>query len=471
MRSLTELVLQVVEDGTGRRSGPLPAGGPAHVADAVRRACCPVLPETGRGAEEAIGQVVGALVTGAADPAHPWCAAHLHCPPLAVAAAADLATAMLNPSMDSWDQAPAASALEAEVTAVMARLVYPEAVRPDAVVTSGATASNLLGLLLARERARAGGGGLRLVCGANAHHSVARAAWTLGLPPPVLVHCDGGRMSVRALDEVLGTADGPALVVATAGTTDAGALDPLGEIADVASRYGADLHVDAAYGGALLFSERLRPLLVGLSRATTVALDLHKFGWQPVAAGVFVVADATVLAPLATRADYLNAADDAEAGIPDLLARSLHTSRRADVVKVAVTLRALGRDGLAAMVEACCATATGVARRMAERGDLRVWAEPELATVLFRPVAADGLATGADDAGDALVADVRRSLLAEGTAVVGRARVRDSDGTERLWLKLTLLHPHARPADYDGLLEHVCSTARCCHRRASGADG
>ncbi|NEE58093.1 aspartate aminotransferase family protein, partial [Streptomyces sp. SID8455] len=70
-------------------------------------------------------------------------------------------------------------------------------------------------------------------------------------------------------------------------------------------RYGAELHVDAAYGGPLLFSERLAPRLAGLDRAVSVTFDLHKLGWQPVAAGVLAVADTALLAPLSLRTDYL----------------------------------------------------------------------------------------------------------------------------------------------------------------------
>ena len=137
------------------------------------------------------------------------------------------------------------------------------------------------------------------------------------------------------------------MVVATAGTTDTGAIDPLGALADVVAATARTapslLHVDAAYGGPLLFSDRHRTRLAGVERADSVTLDLHKLGWQPVAAGLLTVPDRAALAPLAHRADYLNADDDTEAGLPDLLGRSLRTTRRPDVLKIAVTLRALGR--------------------------------------------------------------------------------------------------------------------------------
>ncbi|GAB2608438.1 aminotransferase class V-fold PLP-dependent enzyme [Streptomyces capparidis] len=456
LRRLASAALDAIAEGAAERGGPLPPGGPDAVARRVRAAATPVLPDHGAGAEVSLRALVHALALGAADPADPACAAHLHCPPLAVAAAADLAASALNPSLDSWDQAPAATALEAETTAALAALVHPGAPAADALITSGGTESNLLGLLLARERARARGAAtVRVLRGATAHHSVHRAAWTLGLPDPVTVDCPGGRLSPAALDRALTAlpAGPPALVVATAGTTDEGLVDPLPEIAAVAARHGAELHIDAAYGGPLLFSPRLAPLLDGLRAAVTVGMDLHKLGWQPIAAGSLVAADRAVLAPLATRADYLNADDDTDAGLPDLLGRSLRTSRRADTLKIAVTLRALGRDGLARLVEACVDRAHDLAARVDAHPALR--RRPGaigISTVLFRPTAADALPP---PEGDTLVAGIRRRLLTEGRTVLGRATAADHDGRPRLWLKATLLHPHAAGSDLDRLLTDV----------------
>ncbi|MER5884961.1 aminotransferase class V-fold PLP-dependent enzyme [Streptomyces sp. NPDC001941] len=454
---LTRTVLTALSDGARSRGGPLPAGGPEAVAARVRAACSPVLPRHGTGAQAALRTLVTAVARGAADPADPYCVAHLHCPPLAVAAAADLAASALNPSMDSWDQAPAAAAIEAEVSAALAALVHPGRPSPDALITSGGTESNLVALLLARERARAAGTvPLTVVCGSAAHHSVHRAAWTLGLPAPVTVDCPGGTLDPADLDRALAGRTGPLLVVATAGTTDEGLIDPLQEIARVCAAHGAELHVDAAYGGPLLFSDHLAPRLAGLGAAVSVTLDLHKLGWQPVAAGVLAVADTALLDDLALRADYLNAEDDTEAGLPDLLGRSIRTSRRPDALKIAVTLRALGRDGLGTLVEHCVRTAGALAAAVERHPALRAHPRsPGISTVLFRPLAADDL----PDGGDALVAEIRRVLLAEGRAVLGRARAADADGTRRLWLKATLLHPRADADDLTGLLDLVAEYA------------
>ncbi|ROP53868.1 aminotransferase class V-fold PLP-dependent enzyme [Streptomyces sp. PanSC9] len=429
LRPLLDTVLDALATGRRARGGPLPAGGPDAVAARLADTLGDALPDDGD--PDALRALVHALAAGAADPADPLCAAHLHCPPLAVAAAADLAVSALNPSLDSWDQAPAASALEAAVTRALAHT----AGLADALVTTGGTESNQLALLLARE---AHGSGLRLVCGAGAHHSLPRAAWLLGLPDPVVVPTPQGILDPAALHHVLTGRTGPLLVAATAGTTDAGLIDPLPEIAGLCAAHGARLHIDAAYGGGLLFSDRHRDKLAGLEAAHTVTLDLHKLGWQPVAAGLLAVARPRELAALHQRADYLNADDDTEAGYPDLLDRSLRTTRRPDILKIAVTLKTLGRSGLGALVDRVCARAREFAALVHTHPGFELYGRPVISTVLFRPAGAD----------DDTVAAVRRGLLEEGRAVLGRARL---DG--RLWLKATLLNPHTGPDELAQLLE------------------
>ncbi|WP_186785712.1 aminotransferase class V-fold PLP-dependent enzyme, partial [Streptomyces misionensis] len=416
LRPLLDTVLEALTQGRQARGGPLPAGGPRAAARRIAEALGDVLPEEGD--PDGLRVLVRALAEGAADPADPLCAGHLHCPPLAVATAADLAVSALNPSLDSWDQAPGAATLEEVVAGALART----AGLADALVTTGGTEANQLALLLARE---AYGGSVRLLCAASAHHSLARAAWLLGLPDPVVVPAPGGTLDPAALDAALTDLPGPLLVAATAGTTDAGLIDPLPEIAALCAAHGARLHIDAAYGGALLFSERHRARLAGLDAAHTITLDLHKLGWQPVAAGLLAVADPGELAVLHHHADYLNADDDTEAGFPDLLGRSLRTTRRPDILKAAVTLRTLGRRGLGALVDQVCDRAHEFAALVRAHPGFELYDTPVISTVLFRPAGA----------ADPTVAAVRRVLLHEGRAVLGRARL---DG--RLWLKATLLN-------------------------------
>lgn len=446
---LLAVALDALGTGARRRGGPVPAGTPEDLAAEITSALGgDPLPAQGVGPVAALAPLATALAAGTADPADPRCAGHLHCPPLAVAVAAEVIAAALNPSLDSWDQGPSATELEPHVVRALAGLVGYDPGAAGGVITSGGTESNLMGLLLAREQA---GGRLRVFCSEVAHFSVRRNAGLLGLGEAAVITVpvdDEHRMDPGALARLLdaaGSADGsaPACVVATAGSTDFGSIDPLPEVTAICAARGAWCHVDAAYGGGALFSDRLAGLVSGVDGADSVALDLHKLGWQPVAAGVFLTARAVALAPLARRVAYLNPADDEAAGYPSLLGNSLRTTRRVDAFKIAVTLRALGRGGLGRLVDACHDLARHAARRVAATDCLELAAEPVLTTVVFRH-------TG----GDLVNAALRRRLLAEGTAVVGRTEVAGA-----VWLKLTLLNPHATTADVDALLEAVLVAA------------
>ncbi|MFC1419878.1 pyridoxal phosphate-dependent decarboxylase family protein [Streptacidiphilus cavernicola] len=478
---MLDVVLAALRDGAVRRGGPLPAGGPDAVAWNLAPLLAPraLLPDTGD--PQALRLLTEALAVSAADPADPSCAAHLHVPPLAVATAADLAASALNASLDSWDQAPGSTSVELAVLRVLAGLVGFD--RPESaagVLTTGGTESNLMGLLLARDAPSTTTGSTNAAavphpaypahtrptihCSAAAHFSVARAAAILGLGADAVVPVDtgpDGAMDPRLLDWALADARTagrtPLCVVATAGTTDLGAIDPLRSVAAVARRHDVRLHVDAAYGGGVLFSRRLAPLLDGLGQADTIGLDLHKLGWQPIAAGVLLARDASLLAPLEQRVAYLNPEDDEDAGYTSLLGRSLRTTRRADAFKIAVTLRTLGRDGLGALVDRCHDLAREAAARIAALPSLELAAEPVLTTVLFRylPARADP---------DRVNAALRRRLLAQGRAVIGRTALGTGPGSVRL--KLTLLNPHTTTADLDRLLGLVLAAGVRAERDA-----
>lgn len=462
--------LAAMDQGAAERGGPLPAAGPATVRARVRAALSgEALPERGAGAGPALRALCGLAGWGAADAGDPRCAGHLHTPPLAVAVAADTVAAALNQSLDSWDQAPAMTALEDEVVAALCALVYGAAAETSGVVTTGGTEGNLMGLLLARTAVcrdvlgvdvlrtglPADADRLRIYCSEVAHFSTQRMAGLLGLGERsvVSVPVDARhRMRVDLLRERMTTDPGtvPLAVVATAGTTDAGAVDPLACVAAAAREHGCWLHVDAAYGGGALFSDRLSPLLAGLDLADSVALDLHKLGWQPTAAGLFLARGGQALSPLARQVAYLNTEDDEAAGYTSLLGRSLRTTRRPDVLKIAVTLRTLGRAGLGALVDRCHDLATHAAGRVDAHPRLERALPVTLTSVVFRYAEPEHAALHDTDA---VNARIRRDLLGSGGAVVGRCEV---DG--EVWLKLTLLNPDTTEADVDALLDLVDRT-------------
>ena len=458
---------------------PLPPGGPEALEAEVRARFVPVLPGSGLGAAS-LDALLGFLPDHTVRPAHPFTAAHLHCPPDPVALAADRLVGALNPSQDSWDQSAAPAVIEACVLEAFGELAFGA---PGAgSVTSGGTESNLLALLLARDAAIArdygvdpaesgipaqAAGRLRILCSSVAHFSLARAAAQLGLgersvlPVPV----DAGHrldplLLARAAEQVAAAGETLLAVVGTAGTTDAGAIDPLADCARVARAHGAWFHVDAAYGGALLLSDLRRRLLAGIEAADSASVDLHKFGWQPIPAGLLLTRDPEALAPISRRVAYLSDLDDERAGYPNLLGRSLRTTRRADAVKILAACRHHGRDGYTRMIEGCFALAGHAAAAIERHPDLELALPPRLTTVLFRYRARHG-----DP--DRVNAEARRLLLERGRAVLGRTVLPRPDGAGpggpgSLRLKLTLLRPETTPTELDELLELLAATARAC---------
>lgn len=402
----------------------------------------------------------------------PTYAAHLNCPVAIPAVLADTITAAVNTSLDTFDQSVGATFIERELIAWTAdRIGWRSPLHsPDGVFTSGGTHSNLQGLLLARDEARERGtalGDLRFLCSADAHFSVHTGARLLGLSPgavvPVAVD-SRHRMDPRALDEAMhacrraGTV--PAAVVATAGTTDFGAIDPLHEVADVAARHGARLHVDAAYGGGLLTSLRHRGRLAGIERADSVTVDFHKTWFQPVACSALLVREGQSLRHVAWHADYLNPAEGTN---PNQVDKSLQTTRRFDALKLWLTLRTLGADTVGEHLDTVLALTRAVHDVLEnEYADIEVASSAELSTVVFRYLPATD--EPADEATLGLVnREIREALYASGEAMVAATRV---DG--RQFLKMTLLNPLATLPDILGVVDRACAAGRRLTRR--GAD-
>ncbi|MFI2296292.1 pyridoxal phosphate-dependent decarboxylase family protein [Isoptericola sp. NPDC019571] len=403
---------------------------------------------------------------------HPAYTAHLNCPVALPAVGAEAMLAAINTSVDTYDQSTVATLMEQRLVEWTAgRIGFPAG--SDGVFTSGGTQSNLQALHLAREAAltgpdgaRLGGaarrerlGRLRVLATTAGHFSVARSALLLGLDDDAVIGVGtdaDGRLDpaalARALVDVERAGDVVMAVVVTAGTTDRGCVDPVAPVADLCDAVGAWLHVDAAYGGGLLVSPRRRHLLDGVERARSVTVDFHKTFFQPVSSSALLVREAADLARAAWHADYLNPAEEAGEPNPDLnlVDRSLQTTRRFDALKLWATLRAVGADGIGAMVDAVCDLAAAVHADLAGDPELRLLAPTDLSTVLFR-YQPDGV----DDAqADALVPRVRRVLFDSGRALVAKTVV---DG--RPCLKLTLLNPDATLDDVRGVLDLVRATA------------
>jgi glutamate/tyrosine decarboxylase-like PLP-dependent enzyme len=202
---------------------------------------------------------------------------------------------------------------------------------------------------------------IRLLVGAERHVTIDRSLRLLGLGTGALelVPADEqGRMRATALREALGAGEGPAIVCAQAGNVNTGAFDPLDDIADACEAAGAWLHVDGAFGLWAAASPRYRHLVAGHERADSWATDAHKWLNVPYDCGIVFCRHPDAQAgAMAVAASYLQRAGGRSPSdwVPE-------SSRRARGFAVWAALRALGREGVADLVERCC----GHARRFAE---------------------------------------------------------------------------------------------------------
>jgi L-2,4-diaminobutyrate decarboxylase len=433
---------------------------PAELADLISADFLPQEPGTAQ-----VAEILRTVVANSIDVSHPRTAAHLHCPPLLASLAAELVISALNQSMDSFDQAPIATIVEQKLV----RWLCAEAGLPgtaDGTFTTGGSQSNYMGLLMARDTflgkhwkwsAQKSGlppeaRQLRILCSDVAHFTVEKSAMQLGLGTDSVVRVPVDhhfRMDPAALRAALAALQSqnlfPMAIVATAGTTDFGSIDPLLALVLLARKAKAWLHVDAAYGGALFFSSDHRARLAGIEHADSLSIDFHKLLWQPIPCSVFLVREARHFESIKMHADYLNPELDEDEGVPNLVTISLLTSRRFDALKLWISFQSLGRTQLAAMIDRTIALAAYSAGIVRTAPSLELICEPQLSTVVFRYMPQQ---PGLD--ADHINATIRRRVFESGSAVMGHTRVRGQQ-----CLKFTCMNPATSEAQMKELIEAV----------------
>jgi len=323
---------------------------------------------------------------------HPAYIGHQVCPPFPQAVIADFVISALNQSAAVWEMSPIATMVEKAIVRWAAnQLGYPEGSEGTAV--SGGSAANLTALLAARKRWRddPANTGKRpvLVCSADAHYSVARAASIMGMPPDAIIKVAtdaGHRLSPEALGETLaaiGKSDSSVLaIVATCGSTAAGSFDDMRAIAALRDRYQTWLHVDAAHGASTLLSPRLRHLVEGIELSDSVCWDPHKMMWMPLSLGlVFVKNGRHLREAFEADAPYLFDRSKASDNIGEM---TIQCSKRADAVKLWLTLRTIGLEPFARALEQVAATTTQLFERIEASDDFESMHRPQFNIFCFR---------------------------------------------------------------------------------------
>lgn len=273
------------------------------------------------------------------------------------AALGDLIAAATNIDAGSWREAVGPSTLELVVIDWFRDWIgYPESAA--GVLVGGGSAANLTAIACARE-ALIGPMSPRIVMytGDQTHSSVARAARHLGFRPDqlrVLPTDDDFRLRPRdlaaAIDADIAADRLPFLVSANAGTTNTGAVDPIGELADVCHERGVWLHVDGAYGAFAVLTERGRAAMPDLGMADSVTLDPHKWLSMPFEVGCLMVREGTLLErAFELHPEYLKeSAHDVGVNFAD---RGLQLTRASRAIKVWLAIETFGLDAFRATID------------------------------------------------------------------------------------------------------------------------
>jgi aromatic-L-amino-acid/L-tryptophan decarboxylase len=428
---------------------------PEVSAEALARTFSAPLPEQGLGARalDALDEVLArsraptprfyGYVLGSGEP---------------VAALADLLTSVLNQNVTAWRSAPAAVTLERQVVRSLAAALGCEGFSGS--LCGGGSAANLMGLAMAREATLpANEHGVRrgvVYASSEVHMSIPKAMALLGLGRTSLRTIavdEHWRMDVAELRRTIATDEragaAPLAVVATAGTVNTGAIDPLADISAVCREHGLWLHVDGAYGAlaALAVPEKFH----GLPQADSLSLDPHKWLYQPLDCGVLLYRS-----PEAARAAFSFTGDYARSLATDpvesfaFFDESLELSRRFRALKLWLSLRYHGLAAFRAAIRADLKHARQLASGVATTPELELLAPPELSAVCFRHRPA-GPARDADE----LNAAILQRIIARGRVYLSNATIGG-----QFALRACFVNHRTREEDVAQIVPEVLAAAR-----------
>jgi glutamate/tyrosine decarboxylase-like PLP-dependent enzyme len=342
---------------------------------------------------------------------------------------ADALAAAYNPQLAAWPHAPVANEIERHVLSWLMVAFGLDPANGFASFTSGGQEANQTAVTSALTSAfpefaergvRAIQGEPVLYVSAESHHSFLKIAHQSGLGREAVRHVPVDRQLRMDVEELVRQIDAdraggrlPFLIVGTAGTTAAGAIDPLSALAAVAQQEHLWLHVDAAWGGAAILSSTLRHHLAGIELADSITCDAHKWLSVPVGAGMFFTRHREAV----LQAFRVEASSYVPPAVPDTFdpyVTSIQWSRRFIGLKVFMTLAELGGDGIARLIEHQAAMAELLRARLASTG-WRLVNDSPLAVVCFtHPEIESGRTTASE---------VVRRVVAGGRAWISEVRL------------------------------------------------
>jgi aromatic-L-amino-acid decarboxylase len=362
------------------------------------------LPEVGEDPAKVLDQICGELIDNGFHVPSAHYLGMMNPTPTYMAFLAESLVAALNPQLASLDRSQTASRIEAETVRWVGELVGWQNA-PSGTFTTGGNEANLSALAMALsahfpdviENGLASIGAQPVFYASmEGHHSLDKSAGLLGLGRRALRRIPVNerlQLNVQELEgairEDLESGKKPFCIVATAGTTSSGAIDDIPRIHEICRRYNIWLHVDGAYGAAVLFSNRHRGLVRGIEEADSVTFDPHKWLAMPFAAGLLLTRHPEVLErTFSVACPYLQ---KAPAGtLPDNRNISAQWSRRMNSLKLWLTLRVHGRRAYERLIDRQMRLAQSFARWVANSEYFEL-AAPQVLPILNLRVRAAGI--------------------------------------------------------------------------------
>ncbi|HSG06964.1 MAG TPA: aminotransferase class I/II-fold pyridoxal phosphate-dependent enzyme [Longimicrobiales bacterium] len=427
--AMRELGVAAVDALVGRMDGlaqerPWRGASRAELEPLLREAA----PERGRPAGEVMERALRDVLPVAARVDHPRFFAFVPSAPTWPGVVADFLTAGFNTFQGTWLGSGGPSQLELVVTDWFREWVGYPADTAGGLFTSGGSAASLDALVAAREHAGAPDRPAVFMSD-QSHSALERAARIVGVRPEGIrkVASDHSfRIRMDALETEVATARAagfnPIAVCANAGATNTGAVDPLHDLADYCAREGIWLHVDGAYGGFAILTERGRALLDGMERADSITLDAHKWLFQPFEAGCLLVKDVRTLdAAFSVHPEYLQ---DTRLGMEQVnfADRGLQLTRSFRALKVWMSVQTFGMQAFRRAVGRGIELADRAGKYIQASERLELMSPPSLGVVCFR-----AHPPGVDLDAEALERfneEVQGRVIQDGTAMMSSTRLK-----------------------------------------------
>ena len=394
--------------------------------------------------------------------AHPGYIGHMDSIPTTMSLVGDLLVAALNNNMLSVEMSPVFSRLEPLVMRQIAAC-FELGAGSGGVMVSGGSLANLQALTVARNQAfdvvKTGVVGLArqpvFFVSEAAHTSMQKAAMIMGLGSESAIALrtnSDSQVDVQDLTQKLNQAKSkgqqPFAIVATAGTTVTGNIDPIPAMAEIAKANGLWFHVDAAYGGAVIFSDAHRNLLAGIDQADSITFNPQKWLYIAKTCAIVLFKDFDILnRHFRILAPYMG--DDAQwSNLGEL---SVQGTRHSDILKLWLSLQHIGIAGYASIIHHNYRLTEQFVRCVSARSYLQLVSQPQMNIVCFR-LAPEEVQS---DRWDQLNARLQRYLLVEVADLSQAIFLSLPRYRGQRWLKAVLLNPYTQLETIERLFARI----------------